>query len=629
MKKYLLILATLILLVFIYLNRISSGDVSSGILLSSDSINSDSHSTVANHQQVTKQKVIEKKGSCDRNLQKKLLVQTHKLWDNLRNKLEDEYIKNDLIQIAIIQSPPHQGYLLYLVNSAKKQLEPDYYQKSLKASQLLSDLVQIVLSKGLDAALKHIEKENISLDVLQYNNLNGQSFLALIYELSKKTHDENSFPTLEKVEKLTNYGYAISEKDYLSMTENEASTDFLEAIIPLGPEPESFNRKYDEIPIDTAAKRGNRRLVDFWLKQNFIYPLKIKRKSFADILLLNSINIEEFLQNWYFLDQNNFKIRDPETAKTLLKRNFENLPLDIKNRLLSKSHYPYPEFHLTEDEQFIVDNIKQNISRVNHQIDIILQPIAQCIKLDKKLKFHLNVKDIKKLLEEGKSERDIVEKLSKINPFLVDKFKKDIINDKYIPFIKSDHSELESQLISSFLRVFSIISKNDLDEINQLISSPNTPNLDSILVISKANPNLPTNLINKIKQKITALPPQSYAITEWLTPEFLESHNIDPFSLNKVDQLDKNLFYYATKNNQPELMRWLVEHGSNLVSDQYGSDPMDMALKWNTHPETLKTLCDLNFPLKQKHKDKFQEIEQNHAEEAEEILQNCPMFGEQ
>ena len=631
MKKYLLSLLPLLLLVIIYLNGFSSKDDSADFQPIPENVGNDTRSIDPDYQQSKKQKIITKKLACDRELQKKLLMKSMRLWGDLRQQLLNEHIKTELIQIAKIQTPPHQGSLLSIEKPLRKQLDPDYYKKSLKSSRLLNDLVQSVLSTGFENTLKKIEKETIPLDILQYSNNNSDSFLAFIYELSILTQGEKTLPTSTQIERLVNYGYQITEKDYVLMTKREVDSDFLQAIISIGPDPESLNRQYDEIPIDVAAKRGSRRLVDFWMQNGFIFPANVKQKFFSDTLLLNSVNTEEFLKNWDLLKQNNYQIRDPDTAKKILSRKFLTLPKEVKNWLKSRSQAPYPKFNLTEDEIFVVDKIRKSISRINNQINIILQPVKNCEVLDKKLKSNLNKTDvnIKKLVENGESKHSIVIKLSKIDPFLVDKFKKDILNDKYTPFIKPNNSQLESQLVSSFLRVFSIVSSNDLEEIKTRISKNSLSNLDNMVFISNATERIPDYLIDEIKEKITALPPQSYTMANWIKAEFLESHNIDPLSLNDVDKFDKNLFYYATKNNQPELMRWLAEHESNLVSDKYGSDPMDMALKWNTHPETLKTLCDLNFPLKQKHKAKFLEIQQNDAEEAEEILQNCPMFAEQ
>ena len=98
------------------------------------------------------------------------------------------------------------------------------------------------------------------------------------------------------------------------------------------------------------------------MQNGFIFPANVKQKFFSDTLLLNSVNTEEFLKNWNLLKQNNYQIRDPDTAKKILSRKFLTLPKEVKNWLKSKSQAPYPEFNLTEDEIFVVDKIRKSIS---------------------------------------------------------------------------------------------------------------------------------------------------------------------------------------------------------------------------------------------------------------------------
>lgn len=635
MKKFLLALFAILILVIIYLNRSSTDDLSSTPLQIADIEQTTEPVRTENKPQTKKQKPEVAKRSCDRTLQKKLQLKSNKLWRELRQKLDNENFNDDLIQIAAIQTPPHQGSLKSIKKPINQQFSPDYNKKVSARFKLANELITTAWTNGFEAVLNKIEHKNISLQKLNFspNSPSSRSFLGEIYDMSPlfKNVNVKALPTISQIEKLVSLGYQITEKDYLSLTTSDIADNKLEAIISLGPTPESLNRQYDQIPIDIAAKRGNRRLVNFWMQKHFIFPSTIKRQSFADLLLLNSIDTQEFLQNWSMLMQNNINIQDPETAKKLLIRKYLTLPDNIMNRLKTKAQQPYPYFNLTASEKSDLAIIKKEIDKLNQQVDIIFHPVKNCLLLDEKSKKDLNAKDaiIKNLLDQGKSKQDIYKKLSEIDPFLVDKFKKEILNGKYYPFIKPDISTLVHQLSPNFsILVFALLD-NNIDKINELISTENLTNLDNILIVSSADKTIPDDIINKSKAKITALPPLSYAQTKWLSPEFLEAHNIDPLSLNKIDQFDKNLFYYATKNNQVELMRWLAEHESNLVSDKYGSDPMDMALKWNTHSETLKTLCDLNFPLKPKHRDKFLEIQQNDPQEAEEILQNCPVFSEQ
>ncbi|HFB64660.1 MAG TPA: hypothetical protein ENJ60_03880 [Aeromonadales bacterium] len=557
---------------------------------------------------------------CDQKLLKKLNNDVFNLWQDLRLKFYNEKIDSKMIKFAS-KSAEFEGEIYLDTPDETEVSSTNLHSNNSKINNAMSSILKIILGTNFEQFLMAIDNnqfEYLNQDIYSDEGLLGK-IISILY-----LYDRKELPSKQQIQHFLNSGYHISNKDYIEISKLDLPIEYVEDFVALGPLPESLNEKFSEAPIFISAQKGDRKQVLFWVEHNYTKINNISDRNFTDELMLNSIDHQSFNENWSLLKQWGLFIRSPKTARTLLKRKFLNISGTTRKELLALSLKNKPQVLLSSNEQSQLNYINSLIEATNLKADAILRPVKTCFTKD--LAVDSNKPDLPmKLFEQGKSIDDIVKILAK-SPLAVDIFRQNLQRGKYKPFYRPKFSPRQRSQATYKLLIAS--SEKNWKTVRQILSDYQVDNMALASLLASYKP-IPEKLRSEIENKLTDIPVDFISSSEWISPKLLEKIDIPQSSINKTNFMKRNLFYYATKYNKPELMRWLVARNSDMVSDEYGTDPMDITLMWDTHPKTLKTLCDLNFPIKSKHKKMFNKIQQDDPEEAKEILQNCPMFAEQ
>jgi len=560
--------------------------------------------------------------TCDFKAKKALMFEIRGLWLALRDSIYQDHIDIKLILIALRQTPPLLSQDL-LKFSALKLASPISNDQRINDSNLLFNIYTILYKDGVNGIVTKSQNGAINLEKLV-----NFSLIALVDMVDHATSPQNPDQVLIDIQKLIDAGYHINNADFIFATSDRITLEQLKEWVSLGPNPESLNNKYPETPIMAAAKLGNGKKFSFWYETNYISNNASNSYLLADTLLLHS-NKQQFSSNWDLLKGFNLSIADPKTAQRLLQRKGWPYTQNMITELKSIASRKTLKIALAESEQQSVNVLTSKINQINQKIQALIAPQKACFKQN--IAPLNNKRDRKQWamsqIASGLSELKIMQKLSLRNPFWVDEFRKAVNEGKYKPFIQPHTVPWIYQITAKDFKLYNLFDKEPIDNIQLNLTLNHFKGDEISLFGAMKESKLDEKTHAIIQSKITKIPPKLYQESSWITPQFLEKQNIDPDALNNNDSQSKNLFYYATKNNNVPLMEWLKERNVSMISDTLGSDPMDLVLKWNTHEKTLKALCAMNFPIQDKQRKKFNFILQEDPKEAQEILDNCPQFA--
>lgn len=558
---------------------------------------------------------------CDYDKKKKILFNIRGLWGTFRDEIVQDGIDIRLANLALKQEPPLYSQFTLNFNSLS---HPGNSQEIIRHS-LSANAIKILIQGGISGLIEKANSGEISLV-----EVNFPSLLEMTWELRKKSlNPMNNHQFMNDFKLLVDAGYRINNQDYVFASENEFPFEFLPELVVLGPDPESLNGKHRMTPIMKAANLGDGKKVSFWAEHQYLENDQSNGLIIADTLLLNSSK-KQFATNWEILKELDIQISEPQTARQLLSRKQWPFTSSMRSELSQIAQHKGLNISLNDNDKILFNDVVERIQKINQIIKDRIKPVQACFdSLDDSLeKFSGRINWMKQQLASGLSEKALLQQLSRKNPFWVDEFRQAKNNGQLKPFFQGHKSELDQALTTADLKLIApmVGDHPDLPLLRERIKQARGDEIALFLLMKAVN--LDEETKDLAKSKIKSIPIQFFQNSGQITPEFLEQQQIDPASLNRTDSKGKNLFYYATKNNNIELMNWLAVHNTQMVSDQFGSDPMDLALKWNTHRETLRTLCELNFPIQQKHREKFQSIAQNDNEESQQILSDCPALGQ-
>ncbi len=548
------------------------------------------------------------------------------LWTQFKTDIHAEGIRFPVLQLAIYDEKPIQGFSILNANPRVPNHEVVINTISNIPQESQQKLFGLMLSKGASGIITAVKNGDLPKELLTNA---GHFILEALINISAKTQTTNMLPNEDELIRLVEYGLEITAKDYNLATKVNAPIEFLQLITSLGPAPEAENNLHEEIPLDIAAKNANLELMEFWLTTDFVHSNKLFGGNFSDTLLLNSTSTAQLEKYWSFLTRWNQFPQDPATAKKLLASSIFKISGEMKQFLILLSKEVKPRIQLAPaDKQFYL-RAKNEILSINQ---VILKKFPEYLSCENSQQQRHTDRISKKWLADqirnGKTLQDILKILSLQSPQKVDRFRTRINRGVYVPLIMPGQNGYMNQISEEMQQAFGFLLLKDWEGITNAIDNQQFNDATLFMMLSDAqNFEIPDTIKSMLENQIKTLPKDSISlIPSVLSIEQLENIEFDTDTLNQVDNMGKNIFYYATKKNNPDLMRWLVQNNINMDPDVYGTDPMDLVLKWNTHPQSLSTLCELGFPIKPRHRKRFSEIESDDPSEAKEILESCPGF---
>jgi len=573
------------------------------------------------------------KEQCDNDKIKNIKEFAHPKWLSFRKDIYAQGIRFPVLQLALNNSKP-----IMLHPLLHRKLDSKSKSKSIpKIKKILNDLSEeeqfkifgALLSEGITGLSDRVETGEFPSEIFSES---PRDLYKIIVEMPFNTASNRLLPNEEELLLLTGHGLEISIDDYNKATEINAPQEYLALLITFGPTPDSQNNLHAKIPIDIAADKSNLKLIDFWINTGFTSNNKLYGGDFSDTLLLNASSSEQFKQAWGFLQSRSKTPVDPNTAKILLESRGFLIDANIRY-ILSQLATTIPSLSkLSEIDHSIYQTALSDIIAINQSIQNKFPDHKQCNNITNKklITDLLNKKWVLSQLQQGKTIEDIFKILAKVSPTQVDSFRAHFNQGYYEPQLKPMPGK-EFEIIDSNTRqILGLLLLKDWDSIKTKLNEDSITDRALLTLLSDNSKfKIPAEIVDTIYQKISTIPLGGYNIAaKKLSIDKLEQMELNSVALNQLDESGKNLFYYATKNNNIELMHWLLDKNVEMDPDKYGSDPLDAALRWNTHPETLQTLCNLDFPIKNKHKKRFEEIQNDDPDESIEILERCPGFGE-
>ncbi len=547
-------------------------------------------------------------------------------WVEFKNSIYLQGISYPVLQLALSVEKPlkDQHILKQPVEKIKKTRKPRRLGKLSEKEQKI--FIGVLLSEGLQAVFNRVDSGELPVEVFAES---GDSLFRALLFFASDSNSNNSLPSEEDLLLLINHGLEITLAEYNEATKASVPVEFLELLLAYGPSPETVNNRFEEIPLDIAAAKGNIELMEFWFKTNLLYNTKLHGGNFNDVLLLNAGNSEQLIKYWNFLTGWQQFPRDPKTAQKLLSSKNLFIEGEFKQWLLELANEKNIRIQLSPTNQLLHDSAVEQIITINQQIKDKHSEFSHCF-FDSEENPPLNFRQKEWLLSQLQLGNSLDEIMQQLTPLEVDKFRLNREQGFYEPLllpIKKNNGGFKNKTIQ---KAFGLILLKDWDAFNQLIE--NEPANDELLIEiigESSSLKLPPQLTEKLFGQIQTLPINSYdRIADKFTVNRLENMNLTTETLNRVDALQKNLFYYAAVKNNTEMMKWLVMQNVDMVTDPYGSDALDALLKYNTHVESLETICSLGFPINSRHRKRFEEIKNEDPLEADEILSHCSGFGE-
>jgi hypothetical protein len=564
--------------------------------------------------------------TCSKKLSANISAFAYPKWQQFKTNIYAQGIKYPVLLLAVSEARPIAGSNILKRKIANKKEKLQIKPPTEKPQEFKKKLNGLLYSQRIKGIIKAVENGEIPQEV--FAKANHRIFVASINNF-KHTQIKNILPNEDELLSLVEYGLEITAKDYAFATTSNVPVEFMKLLISLGPVPEDENNLHDIIPLDIAAKNGNLELMDLWLENNYSKSNRLIGGNFSDTLLLNSSTAKQLNDYWDFLNNRNQHPRDPKTAQKLLSSKIYKPSNELEQFLLKLAKQIKPKITLNDIDKPLFQIALSQIESINQIIANQFPDYLSCEKLNT---FQSLIRDpsewVMKQIYEGKSVEDILKSLSLKSPMNVDIFRAQMNAGVYSPRLKRSkyYSLLKD---SASMEIYGLALLKDWDEIKAANDAGKIDDTLKLYLISDSSNKMPKNLKDDLINTITRLPIQSQKLAaKALDINQFEAMQPSNEFLNQVDDMGKNIFYYAAKNNKVKLMQWLAQKNINMDADPYGVDPLDSELLWKTNPQTLNTLCSLGFPIKQKHRKRLDEIRKYNSNEAEIIVANCPAISE-